>query len=67
MKETVPGLGRSPEEGNGDPLQCSCLRNPMDRRAWQATVHGIAKKLKLIWQLSNNTIVNSQLLRVLKE
>uniref|UniRef100_A0AC11DBZ4 Uncharacterized protein n=1 Tax=Ovis aries TaxID=9940 RepID=A0AC11DBZ4_SHEEP len=39
----IPGLGRSPGEGNGSPLQYSCLENPMDRRAWWATVHGIAK------------------------
>ena len=39
----IPGLGRSPGEGNGNPLQYSCLENSMDRRAWQATVHGIAK------------------------
>ena len=38
----IPGLGRSPREGNGNPLQYSCLKNPMDRGAWQATVHGIA-------------------------
>ena len=36
----IPGLGRSPEEGNGNPLQYSCLENPMDRGAWWATVHG---------------------------
>ena len=36
----IPGLGRSPGEGNGNPLQYSCLENPMDRGAWQATVHG---------------------------
>ena len=35
--------GRSPGEGNGNPLQCLCLENPMDRGAWQATVHGVAK------------------------
>ena len=35
--------GRSPRELNGNPLQCSCLENPMDRGAWQATVHGVAK------------------------
>ena len=35
--------GRSPGEGNGNPLQYSCLENPMDRRTWQATVHGVAK------------------------
>ena len=39
----IPGLGRSPEEGNGYPLQYSCLENPMDRGVWQATVHGVAK------------------------
>ena len=37
----IPGLGRSPGEGNGNPLQCSCLESAMDREAWQATVHGI--------------------------
>jgi len=39
MQETgsIPGLGRSPEEGNSNPLQYSCLGNPMDRGAWQAT------------------------------
>ena len=37
---SVPGLGRSPGEGNGTPLQCSCLENPLDGGAWWATVHG---------------------------
>ena len=40
---SIPGMGRSPGEGNGDPLQCSCLENPMDRGAWWATVHGVTK------------------------
>ena len=40
---SVPGPGRSPGEGYGNPLQCSCLENPMDRGAWPATVHGIAE------------------------
>ena len=40
---SVPGLGRSPGEGNGYPLQYSCLENPMDRGAWRATVHGVTK------------------------
>ena len=40
---SIPGLRRSPEEGNGNPLQYSCLENTMDRGAWQATVHGVAK------------------------
>ena len=39
----IPGLGRSPGEGNGNPLQSSCLKNPMDRGAWWATVHVAAK------------------------
>ena len=39
----VPGLGRSPAEGNGNPLQYSCLENSVDRGAWQATGHGVAK------------------------
>ena len=45
MQET-PGLGRSPGEGNGNPLQYSFLENPMDRGAWWATVHGVAKSQK---------------------
>ena len=39
----IPGSGRSPREGNGNPLQYSCLENPIDREAWRATVHGVAK------------------------
>ena len=39
----IPGSGRSPGEGNGNPLHCSCLGNPMDRAAWQATVHGVTR------------------------
>ena len=39
----IPGSGRSPEEGNCNPLQYSCLKTPMDREAWQATVHRDAK------------------------
>ena len=39
----IPGLGRSPGGGQGNPLQYSCLENPIDRRAWQATVHRVAK------------------------
>ena len=40
---SIPGWGRFPGEGNGNPLQYSCLENPMDRGAWQATVHGVMK------------------------
>ena len=39
---SIPGLGRSPGGGHGNPLQYSCLENPMDREAWWATVHGVA-------------------------
>ena len=40
---SVPGLGRYPGGGKGYPLQCSCLKNSMDRGAWRATVHGVTK------------------------
>ena len=40
---SIPGLERSPGEGNGNPLQYSCLENPLDREAWQATVHGVTR------------------------
>ena len=46
----IPGSGRSPGEGNGNPLQYSCLENSMDRGAWRATVHGVA----LEWLNNNN-------------
>ena len=41
--DLIPGLGRSPEEGNGNPLQYTCLENPMDRGACRATIHGVTK------------------------
>ena len=40
---SIPGWGRSPGGGHGKPLQYSCLENPMDRGAWRAIVHGVAK------------------------
>ena len=43
MQDSTPGLGRSLGEEHGYPLQYSCLENPMDRGAWQATVHGVTK------------------------
>ena len=42
---SIPGLGRSSGEGNGNPLQYSCLKNPMDRGAWWIILHGVAKSL----------------------
>ena len=48
--DSIPGAGRSPREGNGNPLQYSCLENPLDRGAWQAAPMGVTKS----WpQLSN--------------
>ena len=54
---SIPGLGRSPGEGNGNPLQYSCLENPVDRGTWQATVHGVTEsdtteQLTLIWGMA---------------
>ena len=45
---SIPGSGRSPGGGHGNPLQYSCLKNPMDRGAWGATVHGVAKSQTLL-------------------
>ena len=42
---SIPGSGRSPGEGHGNPFQCNCLENPMDRGTWQATVHRITREL----------------------
>ena len=50
----IPGLGRSPGEGNGNPLQYSCLENPMDRGAWWATVYRVAKELDMTQGLNNS-------------
>ena len=47
---STPGSGRSPGGGNGNPLQYSCLENPMDRGAWWAVVHGVAKSQTRIEQ-----------------
>ena len=47
----IPGSGRFPGEGNGNPLQYSCLENPMDRGVWWVTVHGVAKSRDMTEQL----------------
>ena len=49
----IPGLGRSPGEGHGNPLQRSCLESPMDRGAWQTTVHGVAKSQTWLKQVEH--------------
>ena len=52
---SIPGSGRSPGGGHGNPLQYSCLENPMDRGAWQATVHRVPKSRTQLKQLSTHT------------
>ena len=52
---SIPGLGRSPREGNGNPLQYSCLENSKDNGAWRATVHRVTKSQTQLKQLSMQT------------
>ena len=59
---SIPGLGRSPGEGNGNPVQYSCLENPMEGGAWWATVHGVAKSRT---RLSNFTFTFKSLQMVI--
>ena len=54
---SIPGLGRFPGGGNGNPPQYSCLENLMDRRAWRATVHGVTESWTRLKQLSTHTYV----------
>ena len=61
---SIPVLGRSPGGGNGNPLQYSCLKNPVDRGGWQFTVHGVAKSQT---QLSNWACTGMQVLSSLTE
>ena len=65
MQETgsIPGLGRSPGEGNGNLLQYSCLGNVMGRRAWWATVHGVSKESDTTQRLNNNRHGNTGIRR----
>ena len=53
---SIPGSGGSPGEGNGNPLQCSCLENPMDRGAWQATVHRVTKSQTRLKRLGAHAV-----------
>ena len=56
---SIPGLGRCPGGGHGNPLQYSCLENPMDRRAWQATIHRIARSQTQLKQLSTHARIRN--------
>ena len=53
--DLIPTLGRSPAGGHSSPLQYSCLKNPIDRGVWQATVHGVAKNQTGLKQLGTHT------------
>ena len=57
----TPGSGRSPGEGQGNPFQYSCLENPMDRGAWQATVHKVTKSRTQLKQLNTHTCTHEGL------
>ena len=63
---SIPGSGRSSGGLHGNPLQYSCLNNLMDRRAWQATVHMVAKSRTQLRQLSTHTVLNERWTRVWK-
>ena len=56
---SIPGVGRSPGGGQGNPLQYSCLENPVDRGAWQATVHRVAKGRTRLKLLSTQADINA--------
>ena len=57
---SIPELGRSPGEGNGNPLQYSCLDNPMDGGAWRAIVHGVTKSWTLLSDFTFTLIKNKR-------
>ena len=56
---SIPGWGRSPREGNGNPLQYSCLKNPMDRGAWRAIVHRVTKELDTVQKVLSTGKIKS--------
>ena len=58
---SIPGSGRAPGEGNGNPFQYFCLRNPIDRGAWRVTILGVTKELDMTWQLNNNNMKTKSL------
>ena len=62
---SISGLGRSPEEGNDNPIQYSCLENSMDRGAWRVTVHGVAKNQTQLSNLTTTTKVKYNIVSLL--
>ena len=60
---SIPKLGRSPGEGNNNPLQYSCLGNPMDRGAWRATVHQVTKESNTTERFNNNQYATKDSIR----
>ena len=62
---SIPGLGRSPGEGNGNPLRYYCLESPMDREAWKATLHGIAKSQTRLSDFTSLHLESKEIFRFL--
>ena len=60
---SIPGLGRSPGKGNGNPFQYSYPGNPRDRGAWWATVYGVSKESDTTERLNNNKVISSGVFR----
>ena len=65
--DSIPGSGRSPGEGNGNPLQDSSLGNPTDRGAWWATVHGVKKEGDVTQRFNNNNIKKGERLAAVSQ
>ena len=61
---SIPGLGRSPGGGNGNPFQYSCLKNPIDRGAWQIMVHRVAKSPTGLKRLSTHIMHNTEVFKI---
>ena len=64
---SIPGSGRSPGGGHGNPVQYSCLENPMDRGAWQVMVHRVAQRQTQLMQLSTHTASCMHIFTIMNE